>query len=216
MSPTETKIPMQFSDSEFKTRLWDTITAIEAVSGVEIVVMIKPASADYTDTALLGGAICSFLAFTIFMFAPMVFGDYLIYTGTIAGFTVGVLAVSYSTPLKRLLSGAARRRRNVEIMARALFQKGELHHTRDEIGTLIYCSLLERQVIVLADRGAAAAIPPQQWQRLQVELDSLFTSAEPASRFIEVLAASRELFTRYLPIAEDDINEIPDDLEVTL
>lgn len=207
---------MDFSDQDFKTRLWDTVAAIEANSGVEVVVIIKPASADYNDTALLGGAILAFLAFSIFVFAPVVFGDYLIYAGTPVAFALGVLLVSFVPFLKRLLSSVARRRRQVEIMARAIFQKGGLHRTRAGVGTLVYLSELEQQVYLLADHGVMEALPPEEWEALQAAFQPVLRTADPPAKLLEVLAASGAVFARYIPLEADDINEIPDDLEVNL
>jgi len=207
---------MDFADQDFKTCLWDTIAAIEAESGVEVVVIVKPSSADYNDAALLGGALLGFLALSVFMFLPMVFGDYLVYTGVPVAFALGVLLVSYIPALKRLFSGAVRRRRQVEIMARALFQKGGLHRTAQGVGVLVYCSELEREVFLLADHGAMAAIPPEDWVALRENFQSVFEDNDPPARLLAVLADSKTLFAEHLPIEPDDINEIPDDLEVSL
>jgi len=207
---------MDFTDQDFKTRLWDTIADIESRSGVEVVVIVKPSSADYNDAALLGGALLAFLTLSVFMFAPLVFGDYLVYTGVPTAFALGVLLVSYVPALRRLFSSAKRRRRQVEIMARALFQKGGLHRTAEGVGVLVYCSELEREVFLLADHGAMGAIPPEDWADLRASFQGVFEAGDPPARLLEVLAGSGTLFAEYLPIEPDDINEIPDDLEVSL
>lgn len=207
---------MDFSDQEFKTRLWDAIATIEGESGVEVVVIIKPASADYNDAALMGGAILSFVVFSFFVFAPIVFGDYLIYTGTPVAFALGVLLVSYVPSLKRLLSGTARRRRQVEIMARALFQKGGLHRTQDGVGVLVYVSELEQQVYLLADHGVMEAFPVEEWEALEASFRGVLRASDPPAVLLDTLAASGPVFARYIPVEPDDVNEIPDDLEVSL
>ena len=203
-------------DDNFKTRLWDTIATIEADSGIEIVVIIKPCSEDYTDIALLGSGIVMLLALTFFFFAPPVFGDYLVFTATLAAYLLSFFIIAYIPGVKRILTPKSRRRRSVEIMARALFQKGQLHQTRAGVGTLIYCSLLEQEVFILPDRGAADAVPPEIWTQLQQDFARMFAARKPAEGLLSALQASGTVFARYLPTDEDDINEIPDDLEVAL
>ena len=140
-------------NQDFKTRLWKIVSAIENDSLVEIVVMIKPRSADYRDSVLWWGIGAAFAIFTFLMFAPIIFGDYLLYSGPVVGFFGGIIAASFFPPLQRLMIRAKRRQRQVEIMARALFQKGGIRHTNEKIGILIYCSLFEKMSYVVADRG---------------------------------------------------------------
>lgn len=205
-----------FSSKTFKTRLWDAIAEIEGHSLVEIVVMIKPQSEYYTDISLWCGALFSFLSYTFFMFSHWVFGDYLIYTGTIGAFALGVVLSNSMPTLQRFLLSKARKKRHVEIMARALFQKAGIYNTYNHTGVFIYLSLFERLAYVLPDTTAQTALPFDEWQQLQQELNDIFNTANPAEALLQVLAKQKERFSHYLPPVENDINELPDNLEVDL
>ena len=50
--------------------------------------------------------------------------------------------------------------------AQLVFNDGRLHTTRSGGGVLIYLSLFERQVRILTDSGAAAALPQEKLEEL--------------------------------------------------
>jgi putative membrane protein len=104
----------------------------------------------------------------------------------------------------------------VEIMARALFQKGGLHHTSTEVGTLIYVSLLEKMVYILADRGAQLAIPEEEWQKIKTDLQSIFKEKQPTEAFLQALEKCKTTFNHYIPALENNLNELPNDLKIEL
>jgi putative membrane protein len=207
---------MKHFDEDFKTRLWQTIEAIENDSLVEVVVMVKPFSDEYPDIPLLWGAGFAFIALTFFMFTPFIFGDYLLYSGTLGAFALGMALALFVNPLKRLFISKKRMERSVEIMARALFQKGGMHHTQEHIGTLIYCSVFEKSVYILPDRGAKHAVPEDEWQQIREGFRDIFNAPNPADKLLEQLKKCQPVFAEYIPPVENDINELPDDLEVSL
>ena len=101
-------------------------------------------------------------------------------------------------------------------MARALFQKGGLQHTSTEIGTLIYLSLLEKKTFIVADRGAQMAIPAEEWQKINQQLQNIFNTNNPAQALLTELAHCNATFARYIPALANNINELPNDLQIEL
>ncbi len=207
---------MKHFTEDFQTALWDTIAEIEQQSCVEIVVIFRPNSAAYPDALWAWGTAFAFSAFTFLMFSPMIFGDYLVYAGPICAFFVGWLLASKFPLMRRVVISRARQRRAVDILARALFQKGGIRHTSAKIGVLIYGSVFEKQVRVLPDRGAATSVPPEEWQRIDAGFQRVFASRKPDEAFLAHLKSCQPTFSQYLPPVENDINELPDNLEVTL
>ncbi|MDP3334774.1 MAG: hypothetical protein Q8S55_22730, partial [Methylococcaceae bacterium] len=138
------------------------------------------------------------------------------YFMTLSAFGLGMLLGIVLPMMQRLLAGKQRKQRNVEIMARALFQKGGLHHTSTKVGTLIYVSLLEKMVYIVADRGAQMAIPDTEWQAINSRLASIFNAKNPAEALLTELAQCRHIFHQYIPALENNSNELPDDLSIDL
>lgn len=205
-----------FLQPTFKKKFANVIAQIESTSEVEIVVAIKPISAFYYELYLISGVIFAFITFTFFIFAPLVFGDYLIYMGTIASFFIGIsFGFLFKNILKNLLSKKILER-NVELMARALFQKGGINHTKEKIGVLILFSLFEKKHFIVADRKARNLIPFQEWEKIDKNFEKVFTSKKPSQVLLEELLKTKEIFNKFLPPVENDINELPDDLEINL
>lgn len=200
----------------FKKKLASTVAQIESTSEVEVVVAIKPISSFYYELYLILGVIFAFITFTFFIFAPLVFGDYLIYMGTIASFFIGISFGFIFKPLLKNLLGQKTLKRNVEIMARALFQKGGIHHTKEKIGVLILFSLFEKKHFIVADRKIKNLIPLQEWEKIDKNFEKVFTSKKPSQVLLEELLKTKEIFSKFLPPVENDINELPDDLEIIL
>ena len=203
-------------DKQFETKLWNKIAEIEQQSQIEIVVIVKQRSANYSDIPFAFAAVVVFLVFTYFMFAPTFFDDNFIYVGTILTFAIAYIGCMFFPSLTRLFITKKRMLRMVEIYARAIFQKAGIHHTQQKIGTLIYCSIFEKQTIVIADRGAETALPAEEWQQIKDSFANLFTSADPAQALLNDLEHYRPIFTQYLPPIENDINELPDSITIDL
>lgn len=202
-------------NTDFKNQLWKTIADIEDNSQVEIVVIIRDKSENYTDIPCYWGIWLSFLSFTYVMFSPDIFTDAVIYLTPFLVFLISY-SISYIPIIRRLSISKNRSKRNVEIMARALFQKGGLYHTQNKIGILIYVSLLEQIVYIVADRGIELAVPVEDLEKLKTDFNRVFKTRYIASALIHQLQQSKMIFQQYLPALEDDINELPNNLEINL
>lgn len=200
----------------FQDKIGRLIAAVEATTAAELVVVWRSSSGAYAECPLAVGSAMAFLALSYFRFSPMDFDDWMIYAGTILAFVLGSLATAAFPPLLRVVAGRRRMAKSSEIMARACFQKGGLHLTRDRTGVLLFVSNLEQQVWILADRGVETAIPQAEWARTSKALASLFRHDTPQEALLAQLSDLGELFARYLPKVEDDINELPDHLEIDL
>jgi putative membrane protein len=207
---------MKRFNEDFRTKLYDAIKNIEDNSLVEIVVLIKPQSGSYRDIAAWTGIIFSFLLFTFFMFAPVDFDVFLIYAFTIISY-FGIYFLIMAVP--ELIARAipkSRKHRNVEIFARALFQKAGIRFTNQKIGTLIYFSLFEKKVFILPDRGAETAVPAEEWTKINNVFQAVFSTTDLPKAILNALAECKSIFSTYIPLVENDINELPDDLNVDL
>lgn len=206
----------KFTDSDFQIQLSNLIAELEQASQIEVVVIIKQNSGNYEDVPLGLGAILNMLTFSYFFLVDAHFEAYIVYFSSLAAFGLGVLLGLVLPFMRRLLAGKKRKLRNVEMMARALFQKGGLHHTNAKIGTLIYYSFLEKMLYIVADRGAEMAIPQEEWQTIKTNLEGIFNAKNPPEALLIELAKCKDSFHRYIPALENNDNELPDDLKVDL
>ncbi len=207
---------MKRFDENFRSKLFDTIKKIEDSSLVEIVVIIKPASGKYRDVPVWSGVVFAILLYTFFMFSHIEFDVYLIYAFTILAFFLAWSIVAATNFIQKIFVKKSRKQTNVEIKARAIFQKGGIRFTQERIGVLFYVSLLEKMVFILPDRGAEHSIPDEEWKNMHSDFQTIFKADDIAAELLHKLDNWQPVFAKYIPPVENDINELPDDMEVNL
>lgn len=209
---------MKLFSKDFKSKLIEKIGEIESVSGVELVVVVARQSANYIYINLTGGLGFCFLALTYFMFTPEEFPDELVYIGTILGFGIGYLLFLIPTIARFFLSRDVLKR-NAEIYGRALFQKGQIYETDTRQGIVIYVSDFEKSVIMIEDKNVTKKIPIHEIKILRERLNLIFdkySNHKTGLNLLSELDNFKNIVAKFIPIAEDDVNEIPDDLEILL
>lgn len=207
---------MKEFNQEFKTELYKTIEDIENNSLVEIVVIAKAKSENYRDVSLWFGFGFMFVIYSFFMFSHFEFDPFLIYFFSILSFPLGYFLHYLIDPLRRITIKKSRMKKNVEIASRAIFQKGGIYNTNEKIGILFYVSTFEKMIHILPDKGAETSIPAEEWEKIRASFDNIFNSQNPANQLIEELKKCKSIFNQYIPPIENDINELPDDLNVDL
>ena len=207
---------MKKFNEDFKAKLYKTIEDIENNSLIEVVAVVKANSGKYRDVSLWVAIVVMFLTYTFFMFSPFVFEVYFIYFFSLLSLILAYLLVELIKPIKRLFTKKKRLIKNTDIYARAVFQKGGIRFTNDKIGMLIYVSLFEKRVKIIADRGAFTLVPNEFWREFKYDFISIFEKDNEADAFIEELKKMKPIFAEYILPIENDINELPDDLEVEL
>ncbi len=205
---------MKQFDEDFKEKLYATIQDIENNSMVEVVAVIKSASDKYRDISLWIAFAFMSLLFSVMMFIPQEIDAYLIYLITILSFPIIFIIAEAMPNLKRRFISKKRINRQTEIMARAIFQKGNVRHTKEKIGVLFFASLLEQKIVVLPDRGAETSVPLEDWNKINSDFSKIFAEKNKSQAFINALQQTKSIFNQNIPPIEDDINELPDNLEV--
>ena len=207
---------MKYFNEDYKTRLYKTIEEIENNSLVEIVVIAKERSANYRDVVLWFAFAFMSVIFTLLMFLPIDFTTVLVYFLTLASFLLGFGIIYFIPGLKKIFIKKSRTKKATEIYGRAIFQKGGIRFTDEKIGILIYASIFEKEVFVIPDRGAETSIPEEEWDKIRDGFNKVFQQANPATALLDHLISCKPIFNQYIPPIENDINELPDDLEVEL
>jgi putative membrane protein len=94
------------------------------------------------------------------------------------------------------------------------FYANGLQRTPRATGVLVFVSLFERRVVVLADEGIAAQVDPQTWGQVDEVVLAGIRRGSLADGLVEGVARVGEVLAGPFPRGEDDPNEIPDRLIV--
>src|SRR5207237_7163137 len=146
------------------------VREIEAGTDAEIVVAVRGRSGTYRQADYLFGAIVAFIGLLFVLFSPFEFHTFWIPFDVIALFVAGAFVSSRGDWIRRILTTKTFRARVARAGAAAMFYEAGIANTSAENGLLIYLSLLERRLEVIADRGILKAVPALKWNNAVFEL----------------------------------------------
>jgi putative membrane protein len=84
--------------------------------------------------------------------------------------------------------------------------------TKDRTGIMIYISLLERKVEVLADAGINEQVDADYWDKLVATLLIQISEGKIVDGLVHAISECGKSLEKSFPIQSDDLNEITDDL----
>jgi putative membrane protein len=90
------------------------------------------------------------------------------------------------------------------------FHEAGLVETRERTGILIYVSLLERRVEVLADRGVHALVADGTWDGVVERVVAGIRAGRADQGLIDGIRLCGEILARSFPARAGDANELPD------
>ncbi|MFT3769134.1 MAG: hypothetical protein QM820_27150 [Minicystis sp.] len=200
-----------FFSPDAKARVRDAVAEVERQSAAEIVVALRRSSGHYRHADFIAGGLAALAALCVFLYHPEPF-DFTFLPLELLGFFAAAATATAQLPgLRRALTARRVRDENVHDAARAFFVDRGLTRTAGRTGILVYLSVLERRVEVVADIGVDEAALGQPWIDAKTKLDR----ALAAGSIDDMLAALRGLgpiLGAALPRAEDDVNELPDEV----
>jgi putative membrane protein len=139
--------------------LAQAVREIENDTDAEIVIVVRGRSGSYRHADYLCGAIVALIALVFVLFSPFEFHTYWVPIDVAALFIAGAFVCSRTDAIRRILTGKEFRAKAARTGAAAMFYEAGIANTSAENGLLIYLSLLERRLEVIADRGILKAIP---------------------------------------------------------
>jgi putative membrane protein len=191
------------------------IREIEAKTNAEIVVAVRGRSGSYRHADYIFGAIVAFAGLLFVLFSPFDFHTYWIPFDVIALFVAGAFVSSRGDWIRRLLTTSEFQTKAARAGAAAMFYEAGIANTSAENGLLIYLSLLERQMEVIADRGILQAIPALKWNHAVFELKRVAQNAD-ADKLISALREIGALLAEHMPATGENPNELADGPSIEL
>jgi putative membrane protein len=200
--------------TRFNPTYFDRVTrAVEEAEGntsAEVVVAIHPQSGQYRDVDYLFGGLVALAGLLFIVFNPWTLHPaYLLPVELGVLFAIGSLGCSVCPPLRRLLTTRKRREAQSRAQAATLFVEEGVANTRARTGVLVYLSLLERQVEVIADVGITNGVQPEAWSACRFELKEIARAPDVGQALLDGIARLGTVLSAPLPPGEDNPDEIP-------
>lgn len=204
---------LSFLSHEAVDTLTGAIKAVEARSSAEVVITVKARSGRYSHVGLTCGVAAAFAALAFLIYSPWAFSTWSMLLDPLVVGLLAALACRKSATLARLLTPAAARKERVVEAARATFFAKGMRHTSGRTGVLIYVSLLERRAVVLPDSGVTTAAPAGAWDDAVAAIERAVAAGEDGVAVAQRVRALGDVLEPVLPRAEDDVNELPDEVQ---
>ncbi len=202
----------KFFTTEEQERIQQAVTAAEKKTSGEIVPMIVGACRPYAEIELGGlaaGLVIGTLA-ALFLHDP--WGPIQTQLSLpLAGGILGYILCRIPAIKRRLIS-KDRLTETVHLRSLAAFTGQGLHHTRAETGILIFVSLLEHRVVVLADRGINEKVEAGTWDEIVNRITASLKSGNGCDGFCKAIERCGEILAQHFPRSADDRDELPNKL----
>lgn len=188
------------------------VREVESLTAAEVVVEIRTRSGSYAHADARFAALLALLSLVVLVFMPFVVPPVAVILDPVVVYLAGIIFVRRNDALRRLFSTNAERMTAVRTHAAAMFHDRGIANTRAETGLLLYASLLERRLEVLADRGLLRQLVPHDWNALLNELRQ--ERVLDSDAIVAAIRSLGELLSRDVPRGADDVNELPDMPEI--
>jgi putative membrane protein len=199
----------------FDAKYFDQVTAkvaeVERQTAAEVVVTVHPYSGNYRDVDYLVGGILAMAGLAFILFNPWTEHSHLVLPidlGLLA--LMGAILSAGLPAMRRLLTTRKRRQQQVRDAAAVEFLRCSVGHTMQRTGILLYLSVMERELDLIADIGIQAAIPDRYWRDCQALIASIPRASNPQEALLLGIEQMGAVLAKYLPPRAGDVNELPD------
>jgi len=204
----------KFLTPEEREKVTQAVRSAECLTSGEIVPMIVSSSYDYPLASVYGGI---FLAFPLTLLLSRPIASYfwldasnvwLFLALFIPLYFAAHQVVKHVPFLQRLFASKKQIEEEVREAAVTAFFSEKLYKTKDENGILLFISVFERKVWVLADTGINAKIDKNHWQEIVEIITKGIKDGRHADSLCEAIREVGDVLKEYFPIQPDDVNEL--------
>ncbi|MFI4968448.1 MAG: TPM domain-containing protein [Gammaproteobacteria bacterium] len=200
----------RFSESE-RSQITAAIQAAEQRTSGEFVAVAARSSDSYHSVALLWS-----VALALVLPAPLLLLSSLrflhIYQLQILVFVLGMLLLEFLPALHMALVPKRLRHARASRLAHAQFYEQGVQLTREHSGVLLFVSLAERYVEIVADKGIHEKIGEARWQAIVDGFVQKVGSGDVTGGFVAAISACGEAMAEHYPARADDTDELSDGL----
>lgn len=202
---------MAFLTATDKQRIAQAIADVERQTRGELVTVIAPAAAEYLYIPLLWAAFLALSIPGVIMLSGSGLAALYVYEAQVVGFLLLALLFNLR-PLKLWLIPKSVKHQRAHRLALEQFHAQNLHHTAGRTGVLIFVSVAERYVEIIADQGINDKVPAGAWDQVIADFTREVRTGRVADGFLGAIAACGRRLIEHFPAHAGDKNELPNHL----
>jgi putative membrane protein len=198
---------MAFIRATDRERIEAAIRAAETKTSGEFVTVVARASDAYLTLPTLyasGLALMTPLVLSLLRVETRALPLFLI---QVAVFVTLALVFLWTPVTMRLVPHGAKMHRAARLAREQFFLRG-LHETADRHGVLLFVSVAERYVEVIADRGIHAKVPEGAWDAIVADFTRTVRAGRVADGFVAAIERCGTLLATHFPRRPEDRDEL--------
>ncbi len=218
------KLKQRFSENDL-SRIKSAVKSAEDKISGEIVPVIVERSGYYNIALYKSALVAAALTFVLMIILDryviadvsntLYYDPVFIFVVVVCGGLVGALLPYWIDPLKRLFIHQQQLDYSTRLRAETVFLEEEVFNTRQRTGILIFISFFEHEVIVMADKGITKVVEQKQWDQIVSGLVSHIRAGKIVDGLeVAIKQCGDLLLEKGFTKADDDINELGDDLRI--
>jgi putative membrane protein len=185
------------------------IKKAESATSGEIVFTAAEASANYPHATLQGAIIGMAIVAAVFLMLPIVHTTTTLLWTEVISFAV-FYALLPRIAWRRWIISKQEMDARVQEAAFMQFYASGLYRTRESNGVEIYLSMLEREVVVIGDRGIHQKMGDQHWQDVRDLIILGIRRGDARDGICAAIESCGKALGAYFPPRADDVNELSD------
>lgn len=182
----------------------DAVVKVEKTTSGEVKVVVVEKSSQYRSANYRLGILFALL--TVFFPFTQNLGLTILYF-QIPLFILGYL-IAFISPIKSFFLSQDEKNEEVNQRAMQAFFENNLHTTTDRTGILIFVSLLERQVQIMADTGINQKVEKNTWQKTVDQLILNIKKKNLTLGLQEAVFQCGEILSKHCPPKSENSNEL--------
>lgn len=185
------------------------IAELERRSSAELVVVVAQRSARYAAYSALGAACAALLAgwTAAFIEPALPAAHFALLQGLLL---IGGAALCYLTPLGVMLVPTGVKQARAAALARMEFANLVNDRTRHKDGMLLFLSLAEHYIEIIADDTIAAVIPQERWQQMVSQFVAKTNGGRIGDRLHGLVKECGAILAEHFPAQPGQANELAD------
>jgi putative membrane protein len=180
-----------------KDRITEAIRLAEAKTSGEIFCVLAWQSGDHALVPVAWAAAVA-LALPLPLLGFTLWPAWMIYLIQLGVFIAATLVLSLPAIRFRVIPNRAKRERAHALALQQFFAQG-LQHTQDRTGVLIFASMAERYVEIVADAGINAKVGQQVWDDAVAAMIENLKNGRPAEGFIAAIERCGAVLAEHFP-----------------
>jgi putative membrane protein len=200
---------MAFLYEKQKQNIAEAIRAAESRTSGELVAVIAHNSDDYFYIPMLWAALSALILPGALLWFDITSAS--LELMQVATFVVAAMVFRLPWLKMRLIPRYVRQRR-AALLAREQFLLQNLHHTEQRNGILLFVSVAERYVELIADKGIHEVVPLGTWDTVVQQFIEHVHRHQIETGFITAIEQCSEILAQHFPISDKDSNELPNHL----